>query len=424
MPSQPSTSIVKFYQTLTDWVSSTLSEVGTLPGRGITWIKNREPHVREAFKTYLHNIIAIAKRQFALFYKVGKAFLGRYRWQIISGTALVAAGVSLYYLWKKWEATKLREVSVDLKSTLNLATLSVRALKRKQKPINVMLTIVIDKSGSMNGARQKAVVKAICDILESSKDLIRAPKNAKIRIAITAFNGQAESIQEMVQLSSSNIESIRKKVEAIRSEGNTAIIKGLQDGLKEVEKVKNCEHTLIVLTDGEDQQLSLGIEAIQERFASAKVKVFAVGIGGDHNKESLRKLVDSSGSKFEGKYIDMTQRTSTIADVVADIYAQAISSHHLHLIAPLEPGTWSMAGRESVKGSIPHQSSCDMGLLSEGEEKTLEIRIHPDKLTTPIDLSKLAFTLSNASGQSLRLPWSGNTIIDTDVIRAVSKLRG
>lgn len=408
------------------WVAERLPSANGLVGRSVTWIKTQWPHVRTAggaMLTQLQNIGAIAMRHLGSSLKTGTVLMREYKVWLILGGAVGMSLIFLYQQWKRRQAAKLTGVNVDLRSTLNVANISLKALKMEKDPLRVMLTFCIDASGSMDTAdqgglsRQAAVAKAVCSVLKKASQLIQFPQKAEFKIAIISFNSQPVKIQEATSLTQENVEFIKTQVKKISSDGSTNIIAGLESAIEEIGKNADggYSHTLILPTDGESTLD--GLDLIHEKLSSLKVKVFGLGIGHDHSKRKLKEIVNPENKKFEGRYIDMTASNDSIVEVIDEIYQEVVTTLKLKLsTTQLEPGTWSLDNRFSVPGTDGH-SVCELPALSEGEELVRQIQIHPQKLNANavVDLPTLRFTLSNNSGQHLTLPWKPTTSIDPNV---------
>lgn len=395
-------SIYDVYETALQYASNAAEH-------GITWIRTGYDYAYPK----LAEISAIVASYISTAAYASATFLWNYSVWIIGGAAITAVLVTLYYHWKN-----SREYPIaTLKSSLNRANLHVEIPHKAKKPINATLTFCIDMSQSMDtNDRGGAVKKAVIDVLNNAQKAIDSSPDTSISIAIVGFNQQANVITSTAQLTKHShvaVESIMKQVEKVQFVGQTSIQNGLDKTIEELKRGaltnSGSSHTVILLTDGEDKITSQNNLAIQNSFTSSGATLYAIGIGKDHNKGVLKRLVDNSNdTAFKGCYFDTSTGQDTIASAVSQIYQQAISSFNNLVLScsQLPPDSWSVIGNPSQQ----------LGALAEGKTLDKVIKIHRKRLKEPVDLSKVVFDLSftdpNGRIATLSLPWNGNTIVD------------
>lgn len=344
---------------------------------------------------------------------------------IIGGVAI--SGVALIAI--RYFRSRPQYPIVNMQSTLNYARLSIEIPKKKEViPPNITLAFCIDTSSSMNGEREEAVKAGVNDVLNSAQKVVKTLQGANVKIAIVGFNQRSTIICEPTMVTEENgenspIEKIRANLNGYSSSRGTSIIAGLEKATAKLEGMarenKKGEHTLILLTDGEDSLDQSKVALIQTRLAAANANLFAIGIGERHKKDTLRKIAPETG-KFTGTYIDTTLGKETIGSAISKIYTQAIAVFSdLVLRSPqLSAGTWSVDNIPSVMTN--KQSECKLGSLSGETKMVRRIQIHSDKLKSPLDLSPVRFdlTFKDPKGREgkLSLPWKSNSIIDPQIL--------
>ncbi len=354
----------------------------------------------------------------------GKTFLWNHKEWILAGTVI---GIVILKI-VRYIKNRPQMPDVEMKTTLNLATLSIQIPKEKYLPPNVTLTFCIDTSQSMNTTeRAGEVKKALGNLLKSAQGVVNKSAGAKISLAITGFNDTSSVVTPITELTSTNkkSEEIEKQVKNLKFDGSTSILNGLEGATKELKTMAKANraatHVLILLTDAEDDTKDTQrLSSIQATIASTSAMFFAVGIGKDHQKDILKKIVTYRGLK--GTYIDTTSGQDPIGSTVSKIYHQAIASfHELELTSPqLDAHAWSVINTPSAIEN--GQSKCKLGSLSEGKTLNKSITIHWDKLKDPLDLSTVSFTLTftdpkGRKGQ-VSLPWNPTTTIDPAIVSA------
>nr|NGX60171.1 hypothetical protein [Chlamydiota bacterium] len=271
--------------------------------------------------------------------------------------------------------------------------------------------------------------------------VVDAQKGANIEIGIVGFNSTARTICKPIKVipttkkrGKSAVDAIREKLNGYSSSGGTNFLAGLQEATTNLEGMakrnKEGVHALILLSDGKDEQGKLEekkISLIHKRLAVIRAQLFAIGIGDEHSKETLKKIAPTTG-KFRGTYIDTTLGVETIESAIGKIYSQTIAVfRNLVLRSPqLGGGTWSVL--DNARSLTAGESGCELGPLSEEEKKMVRfIEIEGHKLPSPLDLSTVRFdlTFEDPRGRKgrLSLPWRPNTIIDPEIVSAAKRLR-
>ncbi|PJF31100.1 MAG: hypothetical protein CUN52_03115 [Phototrophicales bacterium] len=162
-----------------------------------------------------------------------------------------------------------------------------RADEIKQRASHLNLTLVLDQSNSMTGARIERVKVAAHQIIDgmSENDIL----------SVVVFNDRAEIIIPATRVTDKP--SLKAKVSLISASGGTEIYQGLSVGMSQVKQYlgpKLVNH-IILLTDGhtfgdQDKCLELANKA-----ALDGVGISAMGLGHDWNDKFLDELSSRTG---------------------------------------------------------------------------------------------------------------------------------
>ncbi len=162
-----------------------------------------------------------------------------------------------------------------------------RAQERKSDGSRMNLTLVLDQSNSMNGARIEKVKVAAHQIIDNltHEDIL----------SVVSFNDRSEVIIEATPVKDKP--ALKTKVSLITASGSTEIYQGLLAGLTEVRKFldpKMVNH-VILLTDGhtfgdEKKCLELAVDAAKDG-----IGISAMGLGHDWNDKFLDELASKTG---------------------------------------------------------------------------------------------------------------------------------
>ncbi len=159
--------------------------------------------------------------------------------------------------------------------------------KRDSHPARLNLTLVLDQSNSMKGARIEKVKIAAHQIIDNLNDTDF--------ISVVTFNDRAETIIEATPVKDKP--SLKAKVSLITPAGGTEIFKGLEEGArqcKQFSEQKLVNH-IILLTDGHtfgDQESAL---ALADELAMSGIGISAMGLGHDWNDRFMDDLASRTG---------------------------------------------------------------------------------------------------------------------------------
>jgi Ca-activated chloride channel family protein len=170
----------------------------------------------------------------------------------------------------------------------------------ERTPIN--LCMVIDRSGSMQGAKLDQVKQAVNHVLDQLE--------TDDFISVVLFNERslvvlpAQHIQELDQL--------KARVNGLQAEGGTSMSKGMKDGLTEL--IKHAGPTrisrMILLTDGQTWEDESDCEHLASEAKFNEVSITALGIGEDWNEVLLDAIARNSTGRAD--YIDTPDKIVTL----------------------------------------------------------------------------------------------------------------
>jgi len=152
-------------------------------------------------------------------------------------------------------------------------------------PLNISL--VLDKSGSMEGAK-------IANLRQAAKNVIDLIDDSDY-VSIIAFSDQVYTIAPST--TALDKDKLKGEIDRIRDGGGTAISGGMRRGLRELEKNLSPDrlNRMLLLTDGqtfgdEDQCEELGAE-----MGGREIVIQALGLGEDWNEDLLDQVAEASG---------------------------------------------------------------------------------------------------------------------------------
>ncbi len=155
------------------------------------------------------------------------------------------------------------------------------------KRLPVDLSIVIDQSTSMEGARLENVKEAARQIVDQLHD--------EDALTLVTFNDRAEVILSD-HVGSSRAQA-KAAITALRAEGGTELLQGIHAGLGKVGtyESKDVVSHLILLTDGRTYGDDEACVAAAKEAGERGIAITAMGIGEDWNDELLDDIASRSG---------------------------------------------------------------------------------------------------------------------------------
>lgn len=174
-----------------------------------------------------------------------------------------------------------------------------------QAPLNISL--VLDKSGSMEGAK----IKNLRQAAKNAIDLL----DADDQVSIIAFSDQVYTISPSTP--AADKDKLKRQIDRIRDGGGTAMSGGMRRGMNELEKNLSPERLsrMLLLTDGqtfgdEEQCVELGTE-----MGTQGIVIHALGLGEDWNEDLLDQVAEASGGGAD--FIET-------ADEISDFFQEAV----------------------------------------------------------------------------------------------------
>ncbi len=191
---------------------------------------------------------------------------------------------------------------------------------RGRAPIN--LSIVLDRSSSMNGEKIEKAKEAAMMVLDrlSSEDIV----------SIVTYDSEVEVLVPATKVS--DVEALKARVRAIQPRGSTALFAGVSKGIHELRKFldRTRVNRVILMSDG---QANVGPSSPNElgRLGAAAAKegisVSTIGLGLGYNEDLMVQLAQSSDGNhgFAATAEELTQIFNYELGDVLSVVAQEVS---------------------------------------------------------------------------------------------------
>ncbi|KOR36792.1 hypothetical protein AM228_10400 [Planktothricoides sp. SR001] len=217
-------------------------------------------------------------------------------------------------------------------------------------PIN--LCLILDHSGSMNGKPLETVKAAAERLMHRLK-----PGD---RISVVAFDHRAKVIVPNQAID--NLESVKKRIQALKADGGTAIDEGIKLGIEELRKgAKDTVSQAFILTDGEnehgsnDRCVKLAVSAADHNFT-----LNALGFGDHWNQDVMEKIADAAGGTLS--YIERPDRAIEVFDEIFT-RIQSVTLTNAYLLFKL----------------MPKVRLAELKPIAQVAPETIELPINPEK---------------------------------------------
>lgn len=198
----------------------------------------------------------------------------------------------------------------------------------RREDVPVSMGVLIDNSGSMREKRQRVATAAL--------DLIRA-SNPQDEVFIVNFNDDAYLDQSFTN----DTKKLEAALEKFDTRGGTAMRDAIRMSIDYVkEKGKKDKKVLVIVTDGNDNTSTMGMEDLMKKAQQSDVLIYLIGILGEEEPREARKakrdmkaLASASGGlDYYPKDLEEVDRiTPEIAHEIRNQYTLAYSPTNLAL---------------------------------------------------------------------------------------------
>jgi Ca-activated chloride channel homolog len=176
------------------------------------------------------------------------------------------------------------------------------AMARVQRPLN--LSLVLDKSGSMEGAK-------IQNLREAAKRVVDRLGPDDV-LSIVAFSDRKYLIAESQPVTDKD--ALKRQIDRIRDGGGTAISGGMGQGLFELDKALGPDRVsrMLLLTDGQTFGDEEACKRLGKKAGDKGIVVNALGLGDDWNEDLLDAIAGASGGVAD--FIDSPDKIERFFD--------------------------------------------------------------------------------------------------------------
>lgn len=164
-----------------------------------------------------------------------------------------------------------------------------------KRPVDLVL--VVDTSGSMEGAKIAAVRNSLAQFINllSNRD----------RLKVVTFSSNYSVLEELTPLGQIR-DSMTQRVQGLIEGGGTLLYDSVVQAYTELETDGNPDHirAIVVLTDGQDTDSQRTVEQVVQEIGDPgeaggdAIKVFTIAYGGDADTSVLERIADVTGGRL------------------------------------------------------------------------------------------------------------------------------
>jgi Ca-activated chloride channel family protein len=212
--------------------------------------------------------------------------------------------------------------------------------KVKRTPLN--LAVVLDRSGSMTGAKIEKARQAAMGLVDQL-----APGDLFSLIAYSDFAEVLVPAQEL-----EDKEAVKSRISRIRPGGSTALYAGVELGATQIQRHLSSRkiNRVILLSDG---LANVGPSSTQElrqlghALCERGISVSTIGVGDDYNEDLMAGLAEASDANYY--YVKDTERLPGIfAKELGELVTVAAREVRIEIICPKGVRPIGLIGRPEV----------------------------------------------------------------------------
>jgi Ca-activated chloride channel family protein len=237
-------------------------------------------------------------------------------------------------------------------------------------PLN--LTIVIDRSGSMKGARLRNAVDA-------ARNMVSRLRDGDV-VSLVTYNTQSDVRVPPTPMDTVGRSRVLGALSGIHATGDTCISCGIKTGIEQLQARNNMVNRMLLLSDGEatagvrDME---GFRRIAERARLMSIPISSIGVDVDYNERLLAALARESNGRHH--FVENTSDLSAIFDEELQSLNRTVADA-AELSVELAPNVEIIEVFDRVFRREGRRLVVPFGSFSAGERKTLLVKVSTQQL--------------------------------------------
>jgi len=262
--------------------------------------------------------------------------------------------------------------------------LSAVAERKKSHRTPLNLAVVLDKSGSMAGAKLEKTKQAAMQLVD------RLTPNDVFSLVI--FSDEARVLVPAQKVTDKD--ALKEKIEGIQADGSTALYAGVKLGADQIEEYLSSKriNRVILLSDGlanVGPSTPRQLRRLGSELAERGITVTTIGVGDDYNEDLMAGLAEASDANYY--YVQDTEKLPQIfAKELGEMLEVAARDVRIEITCPDGVTPLGFIGRpekfESQKASV------NLSQFTAGQTRYLLLRCRVDGGQPEIARVKVNYT--------------------------------
>jgi len=289
--------------------------------------------------------------------------------------------------------------------------------RHRRTPLN--LAVVLDKSGSMTGAKLEKTKQAAMQLVDRL-----APNDV---FSLVIFSDEARVLVPAQKVEDKD--ALKEKIESIEAGGSTALYAGVNTGARQVREYFSGKriNRVILLSDGlanVGPSSTSDLRRLGRELAESGISVTTIGVGDDYNEDLMAGLAEASDANYY--YVQDTERLPEIfAKELGEMLTVAAREIKIEITCPDGVQPLGFIGRSERFEN--RKASVNLSQFTLGQSRYLLLRCLVTRPEPEVARVQVRYTdeLDNGSEQSaggvVKIRYTDDqTIADRSVNAAVS----
>jgi len=254
--------------------------------------------------------------------------------------------------------------------------------RHRRTPLN--LAVVLDKSGSMTGAKLEKTKQAAMQLVDrlTSKDIF----------SLVIFSDEARVLVPAQYVEDKEV--LKDKIEGIEAGGSTALYAGVKTGARQIQEYFSSKriNRVILLSDGlanVGPSSTSDLRRLGHELAESGVSVTTIGVGDDYNEDLMAGLAEASDANYY--YVQDTERLPEIfAKELGEMLTVAAREIRIEITCPDGVKPLGFIGRSEKFEN--QKASVNLSQFALGQNRYLMLRCLVDGTAPEVARARVNYT--------------------------------